>query len=166
MQVPEGGVARGIARVPPRAAPLRDEALALGLAGAYLAPVAPEDCDAHGAMEESAIMARVSDGIGHFFQTLRNQRGEGIGGAALEYRFAFHARPRAGDLIEVRSGLKAVGGKTFHMCHWMFDVESGRCAATSEAVAVSFDLTARKAIEIPPENREAMLARIVPGLCL
>ena len=155
---------RGVARTPPRVAPLHSEALDKGLVGAYLAPVQPEDCDAFGVMHEAAFMARVSDGIGHFFHATRPQRATGIGGAALEYRYVFHERPRLGDVIEVRSGLKAVGQKTSHMCHWIFNLETGHCAATSEAVAVAFDLTTRKAIEISPEARADMEQRVVPGL--
>jgi acyl-CoA thioester hydrolase len=163
--VPVDTAPRGIERAKPRVPPLRSEALELDLAGAYLGPVLAEDCDHLGVMQESAFMGRVSDGIGHFFQHLRgSQRGPGIGGAALEYRYVFHERPQLGDIVEVRSGLKGLGNKTSHICHWIFNVETGRCAATSEAVAVSFDLTTRKAIDIPPEARAAMEQRIVPGL--
>lgn len=157
---------RGIARTAPRPAPTRDDALALGLIGAYLAPVEREDCDGDGVMLEAAFMARVSDGIGHFFASMRGERATNIGGAALEYRYVFHERPRRGDLIEVRSGLKGVGNKTTQLCHWIFNLETGRCAATSEAVAVSFDLTTRKAIEISAEARAHMEPRIVLGLSL
>jgi acyl-CoA thioester hydrolase len=155
---------RGITRTTPRVPPLHDEALRRGLTGAYLGPVLPEDCDAHGQMTEAAFMARVSDGIGHLFQALRSTRVAGVGGAALEYRYVFHERPRLGDVIEVRSGLKGLGRKTTHFCHWIFNVETGRCAATSEAVAVAFDLTTRKAIDMSPEARAEMEPRIVPDL--
>jgi acyl-CoA thioester hydrolase len=155
---------RGIERSAPRTPPTLEQAIELGLIGAYLAPVQPEDCDAQGRLHEAAFMARVSDGMGHFFQTLRAPRASGVGGAALEYRFVFHERPRLGDIIEVRSGLKSVGNKTMQVCHWVFDVESGRCTATSEAVAVSFDLTTRKAIAIPADARAELEARIVAGL--
>lgn len=163
---PQETAPRGVDRGAPRPAPTRDQALALGLAGAYLAPVQPEDCDSSGVMHEAAFMARVSDGIGHFFHQLRGDRLQNIGGAALEYRYVFHERPRLGDIVEVRSGLKGLGNKTTHLCHWIFNVETGRCAATSEAVAVSFDLTTRKAVDIPPEARAVMEARIVPGLTI
>jgi acyl-CoA thioester hydrolase len=155
---------RGIERTTPRVPPLRDEALRRGLTGAFLGPVLPEDCDAHGEMTEAAFMARVSDGIGHLFQALRSMRVAGVGGAALEYRYVFHERPRLGDVIEVRSGLKGLGRKTTHFCHWIFNVETGRCAATSEAVAISFDLTTRKSLDISPEARALLEQRIVPDL--
>jgi acyl-CoA thioester hydrolase len=157
---------RGIERVVPRLPPVRSDAIELGLTGAYLAPVQPEDCDGLGFMHESAFMARVSDGIGHFFHALRGERLGSIGGAALEYRYVFHERPMLGDLIEVRSGLKGLGNKTTNMCHWIFNVETGQCAATSEAIAVSFDLTTRKSIEIPDEARAVMQARVIPGLSI
>lgn len=164
--VPAEHAPRGIERVPPRVPPQRSEAIELGMAGAYLGPVQPEDVDGFGSMLESAFMARVSDGIGHFFQALRGQRLGNIGGAALEYRYVFHERPQLGDVIEVRSGLKGLGHKTTHICHWIFNVETGRCAATSEAVAVSFDLTTRKSVAIPDDAREVMQARIIAGLTL
>jgi acyl-CoA thioester hydrolase len=162
--IPTESAPRGIERATPREPPLRDEALERGLIGGYLGPVLPEDCDARGQMTEAAFMARVSDGIGHLFHALTATRGAGVGGAALEYRYVFHERPRLGDVIEVRSGLKGLGRKTTHLCHWIFNLETGRCAATSEAVAVSFDLTTRKSIDISPEARAALELRIVPDL--
>jgi len=165
--VPAETAPRGIERVKPRVPPLRSEAIELNMAGAYLGPVLPEDCDGYGVMHEAAFMARVSDGIGHYFQHLRGtQRDSNIGGAALEYRYVFHERPQLGDLIEVRSGLKGLGNKTNNIGHWIFNVETGRCAATSEAIAVSFDLTTRKALDIAPDVRSLLQARIIPGLCV
>jgi acyl-CoA thioester hydrolase len=166
-ELPDYAQARGVPREAARTPALRSEAIERGLTGAYLSPVLPEDCDEHDRMLESAFMARVADGIGHFFHMLRQGRHpDGIGGAALEYRYVFYQRPRLGDLIEVRSGLKALGNKTLHMCHWIFAVESGVCVASSEAVAVSFDLTARKAVPIPDAVRAAMQTRIIEGICI
>ena len=164
--IPMDSAPRGIERTTPRVPPLRDEALQRGLIGAYLGPVLPEDCDAHGEMTEAAFMARVSDGIGHLFHALNSTRVAGVGGAALEYRYVFHQRPRLGDVIEVRSGLKGLGRKTSHFCHWIFNVETGRCAATSEAVAVAFDLTTRKSVEISAEGRLVLEQHIVPDLSM
>jgi acyl-CoA thioester hydrolase len=163
-EVPTASAPRGIERTTPRVPPLREEALQRGLTGAFLGPVLAEDCDAYGQMLEGAFMAHVSDGSGHLFQTFQSSRVRDVGGAALEYRYVFHERPRLGDVIEVRSALKGLGRKTMHICHWIFNVETGRCAATAEAVAVSFDLTTRKSIEISPEGRSALEQCIVPDL--
>jgi acyl-CoA thioester hydrolase len=164
--LPEHGAPRGIAGEPPRMPPPSyDEARRL--IGGYLGPATREDCDEKGFMLEAAYLARVSDGVPHFFRSLR--RGDGsarVGGAALEYRFAYHGRPRLGDLIEMFVGLKAIGRKTMSFCHWIFDVESSRCVSTSEAVAVSLDLTTRKSIEMSDEARAALAAHVVPGLTM
>ncbi len=160
--LPEYAEARGVTVRPPRLAPLRSDALAQRMTGAFLGPVLPEDCDAHGRMLESNFMARISDGIGHFFRSVREGlRPDGVGGAALEYRFVYRELPRAGDLIEVRSCLTGLGRKTLQLGHAVFDVETGRCLCTSEAIAVSFDLAARKSVEIPDAARAAMSQHIV-----
>ena len=166
--LPEHGAPRGVSSDAPRSpAPSYEEGLAL--VGGYLGPVTRDDCDAKGFMLESAYLARVSDGMPHFFRSLRTGHAPapaGIGGAALEYRFAYHERPRLGDLIEMRIGLKSVGKKTIQFCHWIFDVETKRCVSTSEAVAVSLDLTARKSIDFTPEACAVMEARVIPRLSM
>ena len=81
-----------------------------------------------------------------------------VGGAALEYRTYYTKRPQAGDIIAVRSGLIGISEKAYTWGHWMFDLESGETIATAEAVAISMDLEARKAIPIPDELRSALEA--------
>jgi acyl-CoA thioester hydrolase len=156
---------RGMTLDAPRAPITRPQAIALGMTGAFLGPVLADDCDASGRALESTFMGRISDGIGHFFHVLRQGlRPDGVGGAALDYRYVYHRRPCRDDLLEVRTGLKALGRKTLHFCNYTFDVETGACVATSEAVAVSFDLVARKAVDISDEARAAMTPRIIAGL--
>ena len=55
-------------------------------------------------------------------------------------------------------------GKASNLCHWLFDAESGECIATAENVAVSFDLSTRKAVEPTPEIKAQMLAKSVPEI--
>ena len=80
-------------------------------------------------------------------------RDKRIGGAALEYRLVYRQTPRLGDRLILRSGLKALGSKTFGWGHWLFDANSGACVAGAESVAVMLDLIARKAIAIPENER-------------
>jgi acyl-CoA thioester hydrolase len=166
--LPEHGKPRGVSSDAPRSpAPSYEEGRAL--VGGYLGPVTREDCDARGFMLESAYLPRVSDGMPHFFRSLRRGHAPapvGIGGAALEYRFAYHGRPRLGDLIEMRVGLKSVGKKTIQFVHYLFDVETKRCVSTSEAVAVSLDLTTRKSIDFTPEGRAVLEASVIPHLTM
>jgi acyl-CoA thioester hydrolase len=164
-ELPAHAQPRGIALAPPHTPVTRQQAISMGMTGAFLGPVLPEDCDESGRAVESTFMARISDGVGHFFHVLRQGlRPDGVGGAALEYRYVYRQRPRLGEVIEVRTGLKALGRKTLHFCNYIFDVETGACLATSEAVAVSFDLAARKAVDIPDEARAAMQQGVIAGL--
>jgi acyl-CoA thioester hydrolase len=167
VEVPPHGAARGISRDAPRPPLTRNQAIERGLIGAYLGPVFAEDCDANGLMREAGMMAKISDGVAHFLRAARARPVQaGLGGAALEYRFAFRSWPRQGDIIEVRSGLKGLGNKTQNICHFVFDFESGECLASTEAVVVSFDLNARRAVPISSEARAALEPMIIPGLSL
>ena len=118
-------------------------------------------------MQIRAFMGRVSDAIPNLLAlTQRADRSADgkVGGAALEYRLVYHAMPREGDVLALRSGVKAMGGKTFTWVHWLIDVDTGRAVMTTEAVAVSFDLVARKAIDIDPALRQMMEPFLVPDL--
>ena len=132
----------------------------------------PTGCDAQGFMRPDEFMGRVSDGAGALMRPVRDAAATGapadarVGGAVLEYRLLFLDRPRAGDHLELRSGLCAVEAKTTRVVHWMLDPVSGRPWVSSEAVVVSFDLDARKALAMPPEAQAALRAKVAPGLGL
>lgn len=163
--VPAYAAARGVVARAGRGRITRERALAIGMLPGYLGPVRPEDCDAQGVLLEAACMGRISDGISHFFRGLHGgTRPEGIGGAALEYRFVFHAWPRLSDVIEVRSALSGLGPKALQVTHYLFDLESSQCFAASQAVVVWFDLSARKAVAIPEEVRAALQAQVITDL--
>ncbi|MDE3117066.1 MAG: thioesterase family protein, partial [Pseudomonadota bacterium] len=143
------------------------EAEAMKLTPTYRGVVRPWECDEDGEMLPRFFMARVSDAIPNLLvQTSGHNRGAGgnQGGAALEYRFVYRKRPRAGDIVTVMSGLKAVGAKTYIWAHWLFDGETGEALASAEAVAVAMDLTTRKAIALPDEFRARLETLVVEGL--
>ena len=55
---------------------------------------------------------------------------------------------------------------TQRMIHWMLDPETGKPWGTSEAVAITFDLDARKIVPITQEAQAALSSHITPGLTL
>lgn len=165
--VPAYGAPRGLKMIEPRPAPTLDEAVRIGMMPSYEGVARPADCDAHGRLKSRLYMAYVFGALSHIFAQLRTgemQRNERRSGAAVEYRLVYRARPRAGAVLALRSGMSALGGKTFSHIHWLFDVESGECAATIEAVSVGLDLETRKAIDMTPELRALYQAALIPGL--
>ena len=167
--VPDYAAPRGLRFEPPREPLSLERAAELGLAQTYKGSVQAAECAGHGLMRADGVIARIWDGVPN--SPTRDVRPAGqpsgkIGSAALEYRLVYHRPVRAGDLLTVRSGLKAVGGKTTTWAHWLFDGESGRAVAAAEAVAVSFDLTTRKAVGMGEEAQRALEGLIVPGLAV
>ena len=84
----------------------------------------------------------------------------------LEYRIAYLAWPRAGDRVELRSGLVSTDARTMRVVHWMLDPATGAPWATSEAVAITFDLDARKVVPVTEAARRALAKHAVAGLAL
>lgn len=157
-ELPAYAAPRGLEMHPPRPAPTLQDAEQLNLVRTYTGTVQPSMCDRYGRMASRWYMGIISDGIPNLLAVTRGAAAESterskVGGAALEYRFAYHRRPRSGDLLALRSGIKDIGPKAYTLGHWLFDIASGEAVATSEAVAVMFDLEARKAITIPDAAR-------------
>jgi acyl-CoA thioester hydrolase len=130
----------------------------------FLGPIPAELCDPSGHLTPAGHMACVSDGVPYYMIKTRPPSPRGIGGAALEYRYVYRRPARQGDLLAVRTGVRAVHNKAFELCHFIFDAVTGQCVATSEAVVVSFDLKARKAAELRPDDRASLESMIVDGL--
>jgi acyl-CoA thioester hydrolase len=89
-----------------------------------------------------------------------------MGAAVLENRLRYHRWPKAGDAFEIHTSLGGTAEKTHSLVHWMMDPETGLPWATSQVIAITLDLNARKAIPSPPKMLED-LERLAPrGLSL
>lgn len=173
VEVPEKARARSLDLSPftPTASLARARDLDLTRIG--LGGLLPSDCDVFGRMSAEQFIGRVSDGIGAFIHPFRDlvvehaeQRPARTGGAVLEYRIAYLAWPRAGDRVEIRSGLIGTDARTMRVAHWMLDPATGEPWGTSEAVAITFDLDARKVVAVSDAARKALAANEVAGLAL
>jgi acyl-CoA thioester hydrolase len=143
----------------------RAKTLGASLIGAHL--VTPDQCDAFGRLRPEHIFGRASDSVPSMFAEWRtNPDAGGLSGAVVEARIAFRRWPRAGDLIEVHSGIIEAQGKITRIVHWMLDPVRGKCWASMEVVAVAFDLTTRKAVDMPPALLEARRKQIVVGMAI
>jgi acyl-CoA thioester hydrolase len=167
VDLPTHGAPRGLEIYPPRNAPTLKEAEAMKLVFTWQGEVQREQCDEQGFLQARHFMGIVSDSIPNLLGKTRGDdrsKNTKVGGAALEYRFHYHAYPKSGDVLTLRSGLKQVGPKTYIWGHWLFNLESGKAIATAEAVAIALDLETRKAIPIPEELRAHLEGMLAPGL--
>jgi acyl-CoA thioester hydrolase len=167
MEIPERAAPRSLTLDPPAGRASLAEADRLNLIDLARGAFAAQDCDVFGRVGVEHIIGRVSDGVPTLGAALGGgPRREGVGGAVLEYRLAYADRPRAGDRYEVRSGLMSFDDRSQRVAHWVLDPETGAPWATSEAVAISLDLAARKIIPLTDESKARLAGRITPGLTL
>lgn len=169
MEVPADARPRSIGLDPVESQASLERAVELGLKRTALGAVRPADCDAFGRMRTELLMARISDGIPHFFDGTRpgaQENGARTGGAALEYRLIHLAWPRAGDRVELRSGSGGGDARFRKLIHWLLDPATGRPWGVAEAIAVSFDLETRKLITLTGEALAHANAQAIPGLTL
>jgi len=120
------------------------------------------DCGDRGTVLMHNYLSRISDGMPNLWAFASDteaaaQRREGeLGGAALEYHLAYHRPLRGGDVFRQLSGIRALGNKTQHMVHMLFNESRGELAASAEAIGVAMDLVSRKAIVVSDGRRRAM----------
>lgn len=172
VEAPTAAIPRSLEFAPASGAASLAEADRLGLVRLGLGAVSPAECDAFGRMRPEVFLGRISDGVpamGAVFGVtshLNPNSDLGLGAAVLETRAVYHAWPRAGDRVELRSGLAEVNAKTFRLAHWLLDPETGRAWASAEAVAVDFDLTRRRIVPLDGAAQARMRAHVKPGLAL
>lgn len=173
MAVPDKAQSRSVALDPVETTGSLARADELGLMRIGLGALSPQECDVFGRMRAELFIGRVSDGIGALVGPMRAivaghapHRPARTGGAVLEYRLVQLDWPRAGERFELRSGLVGADARTMRMVHWMLDPETGKVWGTSEAVAITFDLDARKVVPIEDAAREALMKTAKAGLAL
>jgi acyl-CoA thioester hydrolase len=163
LEAPDFARARSVSleRVETMASVSRAEALGLPVvAGGALMP---SDCDVFGRMLPEQLLNRVYASVGHIIRPshealLKAQPDLAgrLGGAAVEFRALYHAWPRAGDRVELRSGHRELTPKARRVVHWLLDPTSGRPWASAEMVSLFLDLKARKSLTLSAEALEAM----------
>ncbi len=169
MDIPERAAPRSLSLDPPCGTASLSQSDELGLIALSAGAFGAQDCDAFGRVNPEHIIGRVADGVPNLGAALAGRtapRPPNIGGAVLEYRLAYAAWPRAGDRFVVRSGLMAFDDRAQRLAHWVLDPETGAPWATSEAVAISLDLEARRIVPLTDETKARLAERVIPGLSL
>jgi acyl-CoA thioester hydrolase len=143
----------------------RQRALELGATRIGATIVSPDQCDAFGRLRGEHFVGRISDSVPNLLAGWRKEAAAASGGeaagAVVEARLVFRRWPRAGDLIEVFSGVAGVADKTNRLVHWLCDPGSSVAWASMEAVALTFDTATRKAIAPGPEALARMQQRVI-----
>jgi acyl-CoA thioester hydrolase len=166
-KLPEHAKPRSIDLTKTPAEVTRQGAIGLGAARIGGALVQPDQCDALGRLRGEHIAGRISDSVPNLLTQWRqamSDNGAAPAGAVVEARIVFRRFPRAGELIEVHSGIAEVGEKTLRLVHWIVDPEGGGAWASMEAVALTFDTNTRKAIAPSAEARERVAKLVVAGM--
>ncbi|MDO8296201.1 MAG: thioesterase family protein [Caulobacter sp.] len=173
IDLPEQARARSLSLEPVQSLASLERADALGLVRIAQGAVSPADCDLFGRMRPEQFIGRVSDGIPRLVRGFRDtvvgaleETPKRVGGAVLEYRLIHLDWPRAGDRLEIRSGLKDADTRTKRIVHWMIDPDTGKAWGASEAVAITFDLDARKIVPITEAARAELMKHAKAGLAL
>ncbi|MEQ1494033.1 MAG: thioesterase family protein, partial [Terricaulis sp.] len=166
-KLPDHAKPRSIDLAKPPADVSLANAAALGAKRVGGSLVYPDQCDALGRLRGEHFPGRISDSAVNLVAPWRQAAAsEGVqpAGAVVEARFVFRKFPRAGELIEVHSGIVEVADKTLRLVHWILDPESGAAWASMEAVVLTFDVNTRKALTPTPAATERVAKLLVSGL--
>ena len=160
---PEFAGPRSISTEPVETMASLRQAEALGLPVVAGGAVMPADCDVFGRMLPEHLLNRIYASVGHMIRPSHQALLEAhpefqgrLGGAAVEYRAVYHAWPRAGDRVELRSAHRELTAKARRVVHWMLDPTTGRPWASGEVVSLFLDLKARKSLTLSADALEAM----------
>ncbi len=127
--------------------------------------VYPWHCDHLGHMNVQHYVGHFDIASFHFLVELGfradGKQDQGISLVDAQHTIQFKNEQRAGSLFKIESALLKVGNKSVTMMHRLRDIQTGLIGATTEIVAVCFDLSARAAIPLPDDIREKLLGFIV-----
>ena len=85
--------------------------------------------------------------------------------AIVRENYQFLAELRGGELLTIKSGFFAVGGKYIRFIHQMFNSVTARMVATSDCTAVLASVTSGKSVPLPSSLKKEAETHLVskPG---
>ena len=125
------------------------------------------ECDVFGYVLPTSIIGRVSNSAQHLktaWSDLDFASDDGMSGALLEACARHKRRPKAGDLYEMRSGLRKVSTHTRELCHWILDPISGECWTSFVGMGCRFNLKTRRLVKIDGATLALLNKGVVTGL--
>lgn len=113
------------------------------------------ECDAFSNIEVRNIIGRFSDAASHIMGSIgitrAMQRERNLGSAALDYYTEFKAPIKMADSLVLKSGLLDRKPKNFAFGHHLINCDTNEIVNCTTVIGCYFDMTARKAVPLPPE---------------
>ncbi len=113
----------------------------------------------NGEMAWHQYMGRTSDSVPNLWSAAYSPetgKDRQIGRAVIEARTEFYNRLSLGDHFEVLAGMGQLADKVQQSVVRIFDIRANKPISTSTVASLLMDLSARKAIPLPPEQRRQM----------
>ena len=127
--------------------------------------VYPWHCDQLGHMNVQHYVGHFDIAAFHFLAELGfkadGQQDSGITLVDAQHTIQFKNEQRLGTLFKIESALLKVGTKSIVAKHRLRNIETSVIGATTEIIAVCFDLSTRSSIPLPDETREYLKAYIM-----
>jgi acyl-CoA thioester hydrolase len=83
-------------------------------------------------------------------------RESGLGMAGVQQNITYRRELLAGDIVEIKSTMLEIGGKSIRFRHEMRNAETGEVAAVCEITAVHLDRQAHKSVPFPDAVRTSV----------
>ena len=115
--------------------------------------------DVMGHMTTRHYVAMFDDASYHFLYEAFGWSGDsvassGLGWADVRQVIEYAAEVNIGDMLEIRGGLRRIGGKSITVFYEMHNLTRHELAATLESTSVLFDTENRVAVSLTEEMRE------------
>ncbi len=138
------------------------EVAALG--GGYERAVPPEYTDANGHLNIARYMDVHSDGGWHWLERFGLGEATARAGGASTFDVEHHVRylreVHSGDVLTLHGRLVGRSPRALHSVQFLLNRTTVELANVMEVIALSIDLTARRAVAFPPEVAAALDAQL------
>ncbi|WP_305984410.1 thioesterase family protein [Roseibium sp. MMSF_3544] len=130
----------------------------------YRGTVLPRDIGPDGRADDQYALSCCTDGVPHVWQRTPMDHAylteNGFGRVAAEMKLTWATPLKSGDAVVVATGFTSVGPSTFTMRHHLFESRTSRLAATLDVVALTMNLSTRKAVRLP-EDAHAGISKML-----
>ncbi len=127
--------------------------------------VLPRNIGPDGKADDQFALSCFTDGVAHVWQrtpmdhAYLNQNG--YGRVAAEMKLTWSTPVKSGDTVVVATGFTSVNANTFSMRHHLFESRTTRLVATLDVVALTMDLSTRKAVALPEEAHSSISKMLI-----